>query len=589
MAETRVGTLKARYRLPPSLSGEGARLDRLLREAVDEPLDMAIELARERLGIRPDELVCIRRLRVPVRLRLSAADRELVTLWSLRLADAIEARMADADPRSFVRYGSRVSALADLALGLARGSRERAWAWHRLGLIAAQGPVTSDELARGLVRALGEDPPAIVTVLRRVADAGLLPALVERLPADCWARLAERALAAVDLPSLTAFEWDRLTTGHPLAGGSDGVLARAFTGCAPGRKARRFPTLACAALAALDAEPGIAANPRRAARRILEMHTLIGGGTKSGGHSGTHLGEARSRLATRAAHRGAPSEPVAPPERGSTPEHRPDRLPEVHSSESEPWRHSTADIEAESQRPGSKPQAAPDPRSEGRPDPARGVCAETREAAEKPPVSADPGVRHPVRASAGDPVPLAADSLTEPYSNVPARAPAPWHTGCGGLLFLIPMLAELGLPERMVASATLAERPLALGLHRLGRMLAHCGDQDPALAAFCGRVPGTEPPWNTEASADPDLQNEVTGWASEVRAALGRRLDPDAVDLDGLLAGLVRRDALVIAEPGWIELVLALDGVSVPVRRAGLDLDPGWVPWLGVVIRYVYE
>jgi len=25
------------------------------------------------------------------------------------------------------------------------------------------------------------------------------------------------------------------------------------------------------------------------------------------------------------------------------------------------------------------------------------------------------------------------------------------------------------------------------------------------------------------------------------------------------------------------------------VRRNGLDLDPGWVPWIGVVVRFVYE
>ena len=32
-----------------------------------------------------------------------------------------------------------------------------------------------------------------------------------------------------------------------------------------------------------------------------------------------------------------------------------------------------------------------------------------------------------------------------------------------------------------------------------------------------------------------------------------------------------------------------LAGVQLAVRRAGLDLDPGWLPWLGcvVAIRYV--
>jgi hypothetical protein len=33
---------------------------------------------------------------------------------------------------------------------------------------------------------------------------------------------------------------------------------------------------------------------------------------------------------------------------------------------------------------------------------------------------------------------------------------------------------------------------------------------------------------------------------------------------------------------------MPLDSVDLDIRRAGLDLDPGWVPWLGVVVRYRY-
>jgi hypothetical protein len=33
---------------------------------------------------------------------------------------------------------------------------------------------------------------------------------------------------------------------------------------------------------------------------------------------------------------------------------------------------------------------------------------------------------------------------------------------------------------------------------------------------------------------------------------------------------------------------LSLDDVSTDVRRAALDLDPGWIPWLGVVVRFAY-
>jgi hypothetical protein len=43
-----------------------------------------------------------------------------------------------------------------------------------------------------------------------------------------------------------------------------------------------------------------------------------------------------------------------------------------------------------------------------------------------------------------------------------------------------------------------------------------------------------------------------------------------------------------VADPGWLEVHLDLDTVDVHVRRAGLDVDLGWVPWLGTVVRFRY-
>jgi hypothetical protein len=50
-----------------------------------------------------------------------------------------------------------------------------------------------------------------------------------------------------------------------------------------------------------------------------------------------------------------------------------------------------------------------------------------------------------------------------------------------------------------------------------------------------------------------------------------------------------RRHAEILAEPGWIDVKLALDEVSTDIRRAGLDLNPGYIPWLGIVVRFVYD
>ena len=51
----------------------------------------------------------------------------------------------------------------------------------------------------------------------------------------------------------------------------------------------------------------------------------------------------------------------------------------------------------------------------------------------------------------------------------------------------------------------------------------------------------------------------------------------------------VAEEAAIVADPGWLEAHFPLSTVSIDLRRAGLDLDPGYLPWLGVVVRFVYE
>ena len=55
------------------------------------------------------------------------------------------------------------------------------------------------------------------------------------------------------------------------------------------------------------------------------------------------------------------------------------------------------------------------------------------------------------------------------------------------------------------------------------------------------------------------------------------------------LRRLVRRPALVHATPTHIDLCFDARWVELEVRLAGLDLDPGWVPWLGRVVTFHYD
>lgn len=71
-----------------------------------------------------------------------------------------------------------------------------------------------------------------------------------------------------------------------------------------------------------------------------------------------------------------------------------------------------------------------------------------------------------------------------------------------------------------------------------------------------------------------------------VRRVLGRAL---ALPPAGAGTELLVRPGRVFATRTHVDVVLPLDAASLPVRRAGLDRDPGWVPELGRVVAYHFE
>ena len=49
-----------------------------------------------------------------------------------------------------------------------------------------------------------------------------------------------------------------------------------------------------------------------------------------------------------------------------------------------------------------------------------------------------------------------------------------------------------------------------------------------------------------------------------------------------------RRPARLDLTSTHADVWLGMDQTDLRVRRAGLDLDPGWVPWFGRVVRFHY-
>jgi hypothetical protein len=161
----------------------------------------------------------------------------------------------------------------------------------------------------------------------------------------------------------------------------------------------------------------------------------------------------------------------------------------------------------------------------------------------------------------------------------------------GGLLYLLNSAADAGLPGVLDEPPFLA-RPAPWVMRRIGLALVPLEPDDPALLAFAGMSE-----WELQPPPDDAERLAIAACARRWAAVTVRRLRPGGAasaqptepsDAEVVL-GIARRVAVIAQEPGWVEVRLRLDEVDLAVRRAGLDIDPGWVWWLGHVVRFRYE
>jgi hypothetical protein len=184
-------------------------------------------------------------------------------------------------------------------------------------------------------------------------------------------------------------------------------------------------------------------------------------------------------------------------------------------------------------------------------------------AAEIPLAPLDAG-RHRPRALAPAQAPV--DS---PASELEAAA-APAFTAFGGLLFVVNALARLGLEPWLEAHPAEAEAGLGLRLLRRLALAAGAAPEDPILLALA------EP---ESVGAAPERAMRL--WARAARRWVKRHAGMGLVTL-------VERGARVEASATHLDLFFDPAGVDLRVRRCGLDLDPGWVAWLGRVVKFHY-
>lgn len=205
-------------------------------------------------------------------------------------------------------------------------------------------------------------------------------------------------------------------------------------------------------------------------------------------------------------------------------------------------------------------------------------------------------------AAAGDEIALAepravlAETTATPRETARCAAPPPLPqvgaskrlaTEYGGLLFLLNLLVPAGLTELLADDGPLADCPLRVALDWLAREELGVPEHDAAIAAFCGVTPVALRRLRANAMSTPQQASALGDLALRLRELLAERLRRH--DADMALNWLLARRGEIRFEPAWITLFLPMDTVDTSVRRAALDLDPGYLPWLGTVMRFSYE
>ncbi len=541
-----------RFRATHRVSDDAGR--QLARDAQVRLLDGELEAALEGVSGR-DELVLLRRLSARVNISSRHSDGDNARRWSDALARSLQQALRHGDAQVLLRFASAQQALQAFAADALHGRNERDWAWQRLGLLPALREHSREQRRRALLRVLADDADQGVPLLRCLFVGPLWPALLAQLHPGELRRLAQAVLARLAGAAAAAFADDPGgRTGRAQRDGGDndeaGAARRTVT------PPHDFGSAPAWLRATLHAVP----DPSQA-RWALRLAALLDAPALARHGASAVDAQLRAWLAP-LGHDAAVFGPA--PTADSAPAQPGHRLPAEATGTSVQGAQDTP-VQDNSKTPGPTLHSGA-----GEPDAPAAVDAR--------PASGSPNAN---AALAGKSVPQA------------VREHASGHTRLGGLLYLPPLLPQCGaLPvlddAPLWPSLPHALHRLAQALHRAALVPWPLAADDPAALAFCGLAPHQPPPAN---DVDPELEPAREAAVQRAVELIHDHLSQRLPDWRGpaLLSRLLCREARISADPGWIDVHFALRDVSVDLRRAAIDLDPGFLPWLGVVLRYRYE
>lgn len=496
------------------------------------------------------EVVILRR--VETRARPAALPARLYQATDRLLATRVDGWSPAAESADCVCFRSGAELLARLSLDLAAGRARGLWFWQSyrrwVDDPAGLARLWLDHAPRlpALCRVLTERRG--LATLWRAVDANLAAALLPRL-APAWL-VADLRGQPLDAAAGRLLEGDRALVA---AVGAFGVAPAAF---ARAEHADADRALLALMLIVAGLRPHWLASPRavgliaplRSALAAPDWPQIHGAPTSVGPGTGDfsrHSARAPLGADTRTEVR-APRGPASAGEPGAAESHPP-RQP------------------AEAGAPGVAAEACA-----ALADSDLGASGESAQARTRDAAGAADADR-PEASSTVDKVP---DNEAAPAESAPEPT---WQVDQGGLFFLINVLNHPVIRARLYADADAMAFPSGWGwLLRLGEAVGLA--PEPALTRCLVALAG--PPAERFIDDLPPL-----GLAPEIVAWAEQRFRGQGI---GWPAVLTRPARLDYRRPE-LDVSLRMPDLDLAVRRVGLDIDPGWVEWLGTVVRFHYR
>ncbi len=155
----------------------------------------------------------------------------------------------------------------------------------------------------------------------------------------------------------------------------------------------------------------------------------------------------------------------------------------------------------------------------------------------------------------------------------------------GGILFLFNLLKQEHWQAQLNELLDSQQSPQFI-LEHLAKTLLPEVDGDPALTVFTGEINQVSIDKHKGEALNEDTIIKISQLALALKLEIQKRLDCES---DYAFHEMCRKTVKIEHDLGWVNVFYALDDANTLIRANGLDLDPGFIPWLGYTVTFYYE